>query len=830
MPGVTELLYGIFGPPNRCAQTSTEKGELTTRPLGRDVCLTDFQDHLAGEISLSAYALRPDSTVNWIAWDIDIKDEMRAKEICLAILDSAGQALPVIEKTGGKGYHVWIFLDSPLPAGEAKAFAEHIKSGLRLSEGEEKLVEIFPRQDRLTATRPWGSCLRIPLGLHPVHRNRSIFINPTTWQELEVNIALSMVTAAETVRSMATRLAASGALQQPNLIGILKPHWQPGQRHELALGLAGFLLHSGWTEERTRDLITRLCLEAGDTEQADRLAAVRDTYERARQNGKESVAGLAILQRYLPAHVISAVVSQAPVTTELIQIIDQIRLDKIPQFLKIRSATNAILQALNSRGTLFIHDGALHFFDAQKGIVLGIDDERWDARLWCEAGINPVEPWGAQVRRSFILQALESAPHKRAARLFHYSDEEGVLRVYLDNSDVYRLDGETITRERNGEADVFFLFNYGWEDTRLPDLSDDEAEIINPLTILLDNPKLFEDPETAQPLATWVYLFPFADLVTVRPILGILGPGGSGKTSLLRRLLQFFEGPLTDVLGFAADKPDALRASIFQHRLLALDNLERSHAGFLVEMMHVLSTRAHLELRRLYSTNAIFRIRPDCWVAFTAVQMPWTEETLYSRVLPIQLSALPAFVPESARRREFLHALPAAWAGFLRYLNRALPVVKQPISVETVTRLADFIALGTQLSQVPELGISAEYLADLEPRLMWEQTTMLGEVSPFVQLLDLWLEANPNPPPVTASDLFIELRTLAVTHHVHWPFQSARGVAQHIGSLRNYLEREYGMEIVRSAAASDKKLRYRFRRPAQPAWVPASAEEDENGE
>lgn len=72
-------------------------------------------------------------------------------------------------------------------------------------------------------------------------------------------------------------------------------HWQNGQRHDLALTLAGALRKSGVAQEDAERVIGEICVMAGDAEVADRLRAVADTYAKP----LEEVAGFSRLPEAL---------------------------------------------------------------------------------------------------------------------------------------------------------------------------------------------------------------------------------------------------------------------------------------------------------------------------------------------------------------------------------------------------------------------------------------------------------------------------------------------------------------------------------------------------
>lgn len=60
-------------------------------------------------------------------------------------------------------------------------------------------------------------------------------------------------------------------------------HWPPGNRHDAALSLAGFLLTRGYDPMRAESFITSVCELAADDELNDRLECIRTTHERMQQ-------------------------------------------------------------------------------------------------------------------------------------------------------------------------------------------------------------------------------------------------------------------------------------------------------------------------------------------------------------------------------------------------------------------------------------------------------------------------------------------------------------------------------------------------------------------
>lgn len=148
-----------------------------------------FRDHLAGRAVVASYLVRADGTARVAALDIDIASKVlqrhryhdealaglrqRALEAACALRDTAvAEGLdPVLEDSGGRGYHLWFFFENAVPALRARDLllairqrAGDLPSGINL--------EVFPANERPDPEVP-GNRLRLPCGVHPVTRRAS---------------------------------------------------------------------------------------------------------------------------------------------------------------------------------------------------------------------------------------------------------------------------------------------------------------------------------------------------------------------------------------------------------------------------------------------------------------------------------------------------------------------------------------------------------------------------------------------------------------------------------------------------------------------------------
>lgn len=133
--------------------------------------------HLKGDKTLGVYQLGADSTVQWGCIDIDGKkvDEQDrknyTKEIARELYKRMGAKF-LVEDSGNKGYHIWIFLKEPVQAKYISALLRDVVTHVERKEG--LTTEVFPKQSNLQV---FGNLVKLPLGLHQKTQQRCFFVD-----------------------------------------------------------------------------------------------------------------------------------------------------------------------------------------------------------------------------------------------------------------------------------------------------------------------------------------------------------------------------------------------------------------------------------------------------------------------------------------------------------------------------------------------------------------------------------------------------------------------------------------------------------------------------
>lgn len=815
---VARLLLEIFGARRDLyATASFDNNEVVYRPARAELTETVVCEHLDGRKTIGCYHLASDSRVNWLGWDVDAQNEEEARSMAAALRVRL-QSLPhAVEFSGRKGYHVLVFLTEPIEAARAKEFAESIRAAAGLATSGSSHCECFPKQAELTATNPFGSLLKLPLGVHPRTGARSVFVDPEAdWAELDPIPILS-----RRVDLLQLAILLPPSTREDRIVELLVPYWTDGQRHSVALAMAGLLGSMGWKIEPAVEVITKVCEQSGDEGLDNRLQAVRDTFRRI--NDRQEVAGYSMLVEILPSAVMHALIDL--VSTESAEAgvhrIDEIRLRRDPPFMKVRTAESTIHADTASTG-LWVRsdDGTVHYLDGQSHrLYQAVQRPGYDSTLLRllhrRFGLNIAESFGKQTYEGLLLKVSEHAHSVTVYKRSHWDGHK--LFISLGGSEVYILDGRNIELSYNGECG--HIFETTAERTALVPIDQEPTGIAWKLLIedlnLTSSSAAPATPKQQKALLwAWMLNTCYPSIAETKPLLLALGPTHSGKTTAMRRIARVLENQNTDVTEISTDKQDSLRASFANHHMLVIDNLEKSGTKWLADMLNRVSTGSVIELRELYKTNSLYRLKPECFVALTAVSLPFSEETVYSRMLILEFQQLLRMRPEHLIQAAVRERYADIWLDIFYDLNKVAKVLQNgytsKVSTEASMRLADFELFCNILQ---EAGVCKEGLIGAIKAIPKQQQQTLAANSPFITVLEIWKEAVPEEAAIwhSAGELLGILQPLARSQRDdRWVWTTASGLARHLNVLETQLVVNYGCETEEATENGKTVKKYRF--------------------
>ena len=135
--------------------------------------------HLSGEIAVNVHALDKNSMSKWIVFDVDRSPKKTVKKLVNYLNKTEYSKSFLVEKTGGRGYHLWVLFNRKYSAAVLRIIASEILNTVKV-EG----VEIFPKQDFISEEVPYGNTVRLPFGIHQKTGKRSVLIYPSSIDEV----------------------------------------------------------------------------------------------------------------------------------------------------------------------------------------------------------------------------------------------------------------------------------------------------------------------------------------------------------------------------------------------------------------------------------------------------------------------------------------------------------------------------------------------------------------------------------------------------------------------------------------------------------------------
>ncbi len=174
-----------------CGKPRVKCGECKNRkwlPVTDEV----IHHHLTGKATIGVYPLLADETCWFLAADFDKKTWQEDAGAFMKTCFRMGIPAALERSRSGKGGHVWIFFDQPIPAALARKMGCAILTGTlegRYQVGLESYDRFFPNQDTLPKGG-FGNLIALPLQWSPREEGNSLFLDeqfipyPDQWRFL----------------------------------------------------------------------------------------------------------------------------------------------------------------------------------------------------------------------------------------------------------------------------------------------------------------------------------------------------------------------------------------------------------------------------------------------------------------------------------------------------------------------------------------------------------------------------------------------------------------------------------------------------------------------
>jgi hypothetical protein len=452
-------------------------------------------------------------------------------------------------------------------------------------------------------------------------------------------------------------------------------------------------------------------------------------------------------------------------------------------FEKKRIISALVLKDLEARGAIIrTNDDSLYFFEREKKTLFALSSEDFRSPLAARFDLNSTEDESRFVERAIATHGMTAGQQAAVHRLTFWDRLTRTLYVFLGNGIMAKFDGESITTIDNGVDGVLFL-----NDKTFEPVTPTTSHGTNPFHEVFGGLNLAGDEQQQRHmlalLKVWLLSVFFLHALPVRPIVGLIGEQGSGKTTLGRRLGLVINGPRFDVGSFRSDttgEQDFL-ASITSRRFAVFDNAD-ARITWLADHLAKLSTGAEIQRRRLYTTNDLVTFKPDCFLMLTSRDPRWKRDDVSKRLLPIRMDTIAgAKVPEGRLQQHIIERRPEIWGALFNMLNTIVAALRvDDGSFTSKHRLADFHWFGRLAASA--LDVAGDF-EDAMTSLDETQTDLLADGDERLDLFQAWLDTKPDDweETLTSAEIHTALRKLHIGNDRDYPFRNATALGTWLG-------------------------------------------------
>jgi hypothetical protein len=232
---------------------------------------TEYQmkQHLMGERTFAPYQISADSKVKWLCLDIDraprTQTEFQYMEQQLMNLARTTRKYIgprfLVEDSGSKGFHIWIFFTKEISATKAYALGHFLAAQTEAVDGVH--IEVYPKQ---LTVGSFGNTVKLPLGVHQKTKNRCFFIDASfkpkenQWEALQNVQTLDEEwidqNLSKQIEEIENRPEPESSSRAPKCFEhILKHGVNKGARDEPTFQLACYLKESGIPQEYAESML-----------------------------------------------------------------------------------------------------------------------------------------------------------------------------------------------------------------------------------------------------------------------------------------------------------------------------------------------------------------------------------------------------------------------------------------------------------------------------------------------------------------------------------------------------------------------------------------------
>ena len=335
--------------------------------------------------------------------------------------------------------------------------------------------------------------------------------------------------------------------------------------------------------------------------------------------------------------------------------------------------------------------------DSGRPISVHARSEYLKAILYIRYGLNATEGEFAYVAESLMSSCLTLPPKGLRGVLSYYDQTKKHVLIHSGHKTVWKITPTSIDVVSNGTEGVLFPWTLGVDPIVL---SDDplpqpwyELAFISTLESLVPE---FPTREALTLLRVWFLFILFREAAASRPILGLLGQAGSGKSTMFRKLYYLLYGRSRELSGVTS--PDDFDQVVTTLPLAVFDNVD-TWERWLPDRLALAASNSDVLKRKLYTDSDQVILRRQALIGLTSHDPKFGREDVADRMLVLNFSRRATFRPEGQILDEIQACRSSMWKAILQDVQAVLNA-KEPMAAEVPQfRIEDFARLGLWIAR-----------------------------------------------------------------------------------------------------------------------------------
>lgn len=417
---------------------------------------------------------------------------------------------------------------------------------------------------------------------------------------------------------------------------------------------------------------------------------------------------------------------------------------------RLQAVVNYVIECENQDGSQFLctqPDGEVYLVIASLGGEVAALPRMGAADvlhsyLYARYGLSEREKWSQTLYDILRHHGYRHGARATVRRFAVWDLESRTAFLSGHNGKMWKLDGESITVEQNGEHAIFFLDDDGGV-TVEPEIGDHGILLDSLLSLnFADTPGGVTHEQQRMAMTVWLFALAFPDMMPTKPFLLIEGAPGSGKSLAVKMMQIALLGDKKPMV--MTTKPDEFALMLLRSPLAMFDNLD-SYVDWLPDQLCTYATSGVWPRRKLYTDDAEVVIKPQAFVAVASKNpSSFRREDTADRCIVIRLERRADFVPENKLEAQMRALRPKLFGEYLFLLNQIVSVIRADFYESTIEshRMADFAYFSRVVGHV--LGWDPADIDAMILALQAERDAFIMEEDSLVELLTAWIKYRPN--------------------------------------------------------------------------------------